>query len=104
MGHDGGQGGGIRDRRRRSWISADLSRDYFDAVLDIVAESGVQVIEPPRAVFEVSDYEDNLILDLVVPTDSLILVNDDTVLTQLRPCDPEQQLLHDAGVDRESPA
>ncbi|HEY9499262.1 MAG TPA: PIN domain-containing protein [Terrimesophilobacter sp.] len=66
-------------------ISADLAQDYLDTVLDIIAESGGQIIEPPRTVFEISDYEDNLILDLVVATDSLILISDDTDLTQLNP-------------------
>ena len=70
---------------RQVGISAALAEDYVEAILDIVAESGGQVINPPRTVFEVHDYEDNLVLDLVVATDSLILVSDDTYLTELTP-------------------
>ena len=66
-------------------LSDALAKDYVEAVLDIVAESGGQVINPSRTVFEVDDYEDNLVLDLVVATDSLILVTDDTDLTELNP-------------------
>lgn len=66
-------------------ISAELAEDYIETILDIVAESGGQIIDPPRVVFDVDDYEDNLVLDLVVATDSLILVSDDADLTQLNP-------------------
>ena len=70
---------------RQLGISAALAEDYIEAILDITAESGGQVIDPPRTVFDVRDYEDNLVLDLVVATDSLILVTDDTDLTELNP-------------------
>lgn len=66
-------------------ISAALAEDYIDAMVDIVEESGGQIIDPPRSVFDVHDYEDNLVLDLVVATESLILVSDDTDLTDLSP-------------------
>jgi putative PIN family toxin of toxin-antitoxin system len=66
-------------------LSDALAEDYIEAILDITAESGGQVIDPPRTVFGVHDYEDNLVLDLVVATDSLILVTDDTDLTELNP-------------------
>lgn len=66
-------------------LSDALLEDYVEAILDIVAESGGQVIDPPRTVLDVHDYEDNLVLDLVVATDSLILVTDDTDLTELNP-------------------
>ncbi len=66
-------------------LSAALAEDYIEAIVDIVAGSGGQVIDPPRTVFDVHDYEDNLVLDLVVATDSLILVSDDTDLTELSP-------------------
>lgn len=64
-------------------LSDALAEDYIEAILDITAESGGQVIDPPRTVFDVHDCEDNLVLDLVVATDSLILVTDDTNLTEL---------------------
>jgi predicted nucleic acid-binding protein len=66
-------------------LSDALAEDYIEAILDITAESGGQVIDPPRTVFDVHDYEDDLVLDLVVATDSLILVTDDTDLTELNP-------------------
>lgn len=66
-------------------LSDALAEDYIEAILDITAESGGQVIDPPRTVFDVHDYEDNLVLDLVVATDSLLLVTDDTDLTELNP-------------------
>jgi predicted nucleic acid-binding protein len=66
-------------------VSARLVERYIDAVLDIVAESGGQVIDPPRTVFDVSDYEDNLELDLVAAVDALMLVSDDTDLTSMNP-------------------
>ncbi len=66
-------------------LSDALAEDYVEAILDISADSGGQVIDPPRTVFDVHDFEDNLVLDLVVATDSLILVTDDTDLTELNP-------------------
>lgn len=66
-------------------LSAGLIEEYVETVLDIVAVSGGGVIDPPRRVLDVSDYEDNLILDLVVATDSRILVTDDADLTALSP-------------------
>lgn len=58
---------------------------YLETILEIVSESGGLVVDPPRTVFDVPDYEDNLILDLVVAVDALLLVSDDTDLTTLNP-------------------
>jgi predicted nucleic acid-binding protein len=58
---------------------------YVDELVDIVATSGGQVVDPPRTVFDVPDYEDNPVLDLVVAVDALLLVSDDTDLTTLSP-------------------
>lgn len=69
----------------RLGLGPQLITDYTDAILDIVAGSGGEVIDPPRTVFDVHDFEDNLVLDLVVATDSLLLVTDDTDLTELNP-------------------
>lgn len=69
----------------RLGLSAALIEDYVDAILDIVTVSRGQIIDPPRTVFDVHDYEDNLILDLVVAVDARILVSDDTDLTELNP-------------------
>ena len=70
---------------RQLGISAALTEKYIDTILDIVTGCGGRVIDPSRTIFDVRDYEDNLILDLVVATDSLILVSDDTDLTHLSP-------------------
>lgn len=66
-------------------ISDALAAGYVEAILDIAAGSGGAVVAPPRKVFDVHDYEDNLVLDLVVAVDALILVSDDTDLTGLNP-------------------
>ena len=66
-------------------ISDALAADYVEAILDISAVSGGAVIDPPRKVFDVHDYEDNLVLDLVVAVEALMLVSDDTDLTELNP-------------------
>ena len=66
-------------------ISDALAADYIEAILDIVSGSGGKVIDPPRAVFDVHDFEDNLVLDLVVAIDAPLLVSDDTDLTKLNP-------------------
>jgi predicted nucleic acid-binding protein len=58
---------------------------YLETIVEIVAESGGSVVDPPRSVFDVPDYEDNLILDLVVAVDALLLVSDDTDLTTMNP-------------------
>ncbi len=69
----------------RLGLSRQLVEDYIDAILDIVADLGGRIIDPPRTVFGVHDFEDNLVLDLVVATDSLLLVTDDTDLNELNP-------------------
>jgi putative PIN family toxin of toxin-antitoxin system len=70
---------------KASGLGSNVVERYVQALLEIVAETGGKVVEPPRAVFDVKDYEDNLILDLVVAVDALILVSDDTDLTSLSP-------------------
>jgi len=81
-------------------LSAALAEEYIDAVVDIVESSGGQVIDPPRTVFDVHDFEDNLVLDLVVATDSLILVSDDVDLTELSPWNGRVVLRPHEFVDR----
>ena len=56
-----------------------------EAIQALLPVSGGAVIEPARKVFDVTDFEDNLVLDLVVASNSLILVTDDTDLTSLSP-------------------
>ncbi|MFZ2963670.1 MAG: PIN domain-containing protein [Rhodoglobus sp.] len=66
-------------------VSQGAAAKYIDALTEIVEYSGGAIIDPPRTVHEVHDFEDNLILDLVVDVDALILVTDDTDLTELSP-------------------
>jgi len=56
-----------------------------DAVLDLIEVTGGAVIDPPRTVFDIADYEDNLIMDLAVAVDAILVVSDDTDLTALSP-------------------
>ncbi len=64
---------------------ASAVESYVDELVEIVATGGGQVVDPPRAVFDVPDYEDNLVLDLVVAVDAPLLVSDDTDLTSISP-------------------
>jgi predicted nucleic acid-binding protein len=66
-------------------VRGEVVERAVSTIVEIVEESGGAVVEPVRKVFDVSDYEDNLILDLVVAVDALILVTDDTDLTTLNP-------------------
>jgi predicted nucleic acid-binding protein len=66
-------------------VSKEAATAYIDAITEMVAWSGGAIVDPPRKVHEVHDFEDNLILDLVVDVDALILVTDDTDLTELNP-------------------
>ena len=66
-------------------LSAGLIESYVGELVSTVTTSGGQVIDPPRTVFDVRDYEDNLILDLVVAVDALLLFSDDTDLTSMNP-------------------
>jgi putative PIN family toxin of toxin-antitoxin system len=66
-------------------LSANLIQRYIAEVVSIVTTGGGHVIDPPRTVFDVRDYEDNLVLDLVVAVDALLLVSDDMDLTSMNP-------------------
>jgi putative PIN family toxin of toxin-antitoxin system len=66
-------------------LSTTLIESYIAEIMSIVTTGGGQVIDPPRTVFDVRDYEDNLILDLVVAVEALLLVSDDTDLTSMNP-------------------
>lgn len=81
-------------------VRAQVVESAITAILEIVDESGGAVIEPERTVFEVTDYEDNLILDLVVAVDALILVTDDTDLTPMNPWNGRLILRPRTFVDR----
>lgn len=66
-------------------LSPRLIEPYIAEIASIVTTSGGQVVDPPRTVFDVLDYEDNFVLDLVVAVDALLLVSDDTDLTSMNP-------------------
>lgn len=66
-------------------LSSDLIERYLATLVDVVETSGGAIVDPPRKVFDVSDHEDNLILDLAVDVDAAIVVSNDTDLTSLSP-------------------
>lgn len=55
------------------------------SVSDIVHQSGGSILEPKRHTSEIRDFEDNLIIDLVVAVDALVLVTNDWDLLELNP-------------------
>ncbi|MCL2467365.1 MAG: PIN domain-containing protein [Micrococcales bacterium] len=59
--------------------------DYVEALTELVETSGGAVLDPERQVFDVPDFEDNLILDLAVACGAMLVVSDDTDLTTLSP-------------------
>lgn len=56
-----------------------------ETIGEIVHQSGGSILEPKRHTTENHDYEDNLILDLVVAVDALVLVTNDWDLLQMNP-------------------
>jgi predicted nucleic acid-binding protein len=70
---------------RRAGMSEETTLETVNAILDIIDMTGGAVIDPPRAVFDVADYEDNLIMDLAVATDAILVVSEDTDLTSISP-------------------
>jgi predicted nucleic acid-binding protein len=70
---------------RRLGVSEATAVEACGAVLELVEMTGGAVLEPPRRVFDVADHEDNLIMDLAVLADAVLVVSEDTDLTQLSP-------------------
>jgi predicted nucleic acid-binding protein len=70
---------------RLSGATQAITVEVCEAVVDLVETTGGQVIDPPRAVFDVADFEDNLIMDLAVAVDAILVVSDDTDLTSISP-------------------
>lgn len=81
-------------------VSKEAASAYIDAITEMVSWSGGAVVDPPRKVHDVHDFEDNLILDLVVDVDALILVTDDTDLTELNPWNGRLPIRPRTFVDR----
>lgn len=66
-------------------IEKETSAGVAELLLEIVQLSGGSIVEPDRTVFDVADYEDNLILDLVKAVDAHLLITSDKDLLQLNP-------------------
>jgi predicted nucleic acid-binding protein len=75
----------VRVLVQKAGVSSEAASAYINAVTEMVKWSGGSIVEPPRTVHEVRDFEDNLILDLVAEVGALILVTDDTDLTEMNP-------------------
>jgi predicted nucleic acid-binding protein len=70
---------------RRHGVSDATALEACAAVVDIVELTGGSVVEPPRLVFDIADYEDNLIMDLAVAADAALVVSEDSDLTTVSP-------------------
>jgi len=70
--------------RDLGWTHATVE-EYVEALTELVETSGGAILDPERRVFDVPDFEDNLVLDLAVACDALLVVSDDTDLTALSP-------------------
>jgi putative PIN family toxin of toxin-antitoxin system len=70
--------------REAGWSEATVEK-YLELIADVIELSGGTVTDPPRGAHDSRDHEDNLILDLVLDTNSDLLVTDDTDLTPLSP-------------------
>lgn len=66
-------------------LSSRFSATVAEAVSDIVHQSGGSIIEPNRRISENKDFEDNLILDLVVAVNADVLVTNDWDLLSMNP-------------------
>lgn len=66
-------------------LSARFSGAAVEAVSDIVHQSGGSIIEPNRRISENKDFEDNLILDLLVAINADVLVTSDWDLLSMNP-------------------
>lgn len=66
-------------------LSAHYCAIASEAVSDIVHQSEGSILEPKRHTSENKDFEDNLILDLVVAVDADVLVSNDWDLLSMNP-------------------
>lgn len=70
----------------RVFVEAGLSRTkaqtVIDDIIDMVLFSGGSVLEPNRKAISQADFEDNLILDLALQSESQVLVTRDLELQQ----------------------
>jgi len=70
---------------RGAGLSDGVTTEWLDAIIDIIEASGGMIVDPDRTVFDVADFEDNLILDLAVAVGAALVVSEDADLTQLSP-------------------
>ena len=66
------------------WPS-DRIEQYLSVILDVIDHSGGGVVNPPVAIHDCRDHEDNRILDLAVEVGALLVVSDDVDLTSMSP-------------------
>lgn len=66
-------------------LSVNFTATAVEAVSDIVHQSGGSIIEPKRHTIENRDFEDNLILDLMVAVNADVLVSNDWDLLSMNP-------------------
>jgi predicted nucleic acid-binding protein len=66
-------------------VSEETTQKVIETTIELVHFSGGSIVDPDRAVFDISDFEDNLILDLVKAVDALVLVTSDKDLLEVSP-------------------
>jgi predicted nucleic acid-binding protein len=63
----------------------DQAEALLTVFVELAEDSGGGAVDPPRAVFDCSDQEDNLVLDLAAHVGALLLVSEDADLTSMSP-------------------
>ena len=66
-------------------LSSQLVAELTEVFVEVVNFSGGSVLEPDRLVFDVRDFEDNLILDVAKAVDAQIVVTSDKDLLEQSP-------------------
>ena len=66
------------------WDLAVIEK-FVSLIVKVADHSGGGVVDPPAAVDECSDWEDNRILDLAAEIGALLIVSDDIDLTSMSP-------------------
>lgn len=66
-------------------VSDVTAQKVVETMIELIHFSGGSVVEPDRTVFDIPDFEDNLILDLVKAVDALVLVTSDEDLLSVSP-------------------
>jgi predicted nucleic acid-binding protein len=69
---------------RADWSKEDADT-YARILMRLAERSGGGTVVPPRMVHDCPDFEDNLILDLVVETGAFLVVSEDSDLTGMSP-------------------